>query len=485
VSLPAPPAIASAPAPPSRRFAPVLPVSTLSSALPVPLMSAVPVRTRFSTLAPSAWLIELSTVSVPWLASFAHRVAGVVDDIGVVAGAARHRVGPGAAVEAVRPGVAGQHVVERVAGAVDVGGAGQDQVLDIGAERVAERALDRVGALVRELAHRVAGVVDDIGVVAGAARHRVGPGAAVEPVRPAVAGERVVERVASAVDVGGPGQDQVLDMGAERVAERALDRVGALVRELAHRVAGVVDDIGVVAGAARHRVGPGAAIEPVRPAVAGERVVERVAGAVDVGGPGQDQVLDIGAERVGERALDRVGALVHQFDHRVAGVVDDIGVVAGAARHRVGPGAAVEAVRSAVAGQHVVERVAGAVDVGGAGQDQVLDIGAERVADRALDRVSALVHQLRHRVAGVVDDIGVVAGAARHRVGPGAAVEAVRPAVAGERVVERVAGAVDVGGPVRTRFSTLAPSAWLIELSTVSVPWFTSSTTVSPALSTT
>jgi hypothetical protein len=58
---------------------------------------------------------------------------------------ARHRVGPGAAVEAVRPGVAGQHVVERVAGAVDVGGAGQDQVLDIGAERVVDRALDRVG----------------------------------------------------------------------------------------------------------------------------------------------------------------------------------------------------------------------------------------------------------------------------------------------------------------------------------------------------
>ena len=35
------------------------------------------------------------------------------------------------------PRVAGEHVGERVAGAVDRAGAGQRQVLDIGAERVA------------------------------------------------------------------------------------------------------------------------------------------------------------------------------------------------------------------------------------------------------------------------------------------------------------------------------------------------------------
>ena len=98
--------------------------------------------------------------------------------------------------------------------------------------------------------------------------------------------------------------------------------------------------------------------------------------------------------------------------HHVAGVVDHVGVVAGAADHGVGAGAAVERVVAAVAGEDVGERVAGAVDVGAAGQGQVLDVGAERVADRRLHRVGALVERFRHHVAGVVDDVGVVAGAA-------------------------------------------------------------------------
>ena len=53
--------------------------------------------------------------------------------------------------------------------------------------------------------------------------------------------------------------------------------------------------------------------------------------------------------------------------------------------------------------------VAGAVDVAAAGQGQVLDVGAERVADRRLHRVGALVERLGHHVAGIVDDVGVVA----------------------------------------------------------------------------
>ena len=43
----------SAPAPPSSVLLPLLPVMTLASPLPVPLMLALPVRVRFSTLAPS------------------------------------------------------------------------------------------------------------------------------------------------------------------------------------------------------------------------------------------------------------------------------------------------------------------------------------------------------------------------------------------------------------------------------------------------
>ena len=69
----------------------------------------------------------------------------------VVAVAADQRVVAGAAVEDVVAGVAGDDVGERVAGAVDGGRSGQRQVLDVGAERVADAALHRVGALARQL----------------------------------------------------------------------------------------------------------------------------------------------------------------------------------------------------------------------------------------------------------------------------------------------------------------------------------------------
>ena len=75
----------SAPAPPLRMLAAPLPVRMLASALPVPLIAAAPVRVRFSTLAPSVKVTELCTVSVPPPARLDHLVAGIVDDIGVVA----------------------------------------------------------------------------------------------------------------------------------------------------------------------------------------------------------------------------------------------------------------------------------------------------------------------------------------------------------------------------------------------------------------
>ena len=168
-------------------------------------------------------------MSVPCAGRLGHHVAGRVDHIGVVAGAAAHGVVAGAAVQHVVAGaaaehvvaaVAGQRVVEGVAGGVDGAGAGQRQVLDVGAERVADARLHRVGAFAWPLpspCRRAAS--DHVGVVAGAADHGVVAGAAVEHVVAGVAGERVVERVAGGVDVAGAGQRQVLDIGAERVAD--------------------------------------------------------------------------------------------------------------------------------------------------------------------------------------------------------------------------------------------------------------------------
>ena len=79
---------AVSPPPPLRALLPVLPTMMLARSLPVPLMLAEPVSSRFSTLAPSVNETLLPTVSVPCPACLDHRVAGIVDDIGVVAGAA-------------------------------------------------------------------------------------------------------------------------------------------------------------------------------------------------------------------------------------------------------------------------------------------------------------------------------------------------------------------------------------------------------------
>ena len=63
----------------------------------------------------------------------------------------------------------------------------------------------------------------------------------------------------------------------------------------------------------------------------------------------------------------------------------------------------------------------------------------ERVVDAGDDRVGALAHGLVHHVAGIVDEVGVVAGAAGHGVGTGAAVQRVVAGAADQRVVAGVA----------------------------------------------
>ena len=120
-------------------------------------------------------------------------------------------------------------------------------------------------------------------------------------------------------------------------------------------------------------------------------------------GARHDQVLDMVAKRPADRRLDRVDAalvlaVLIDLDHGVASIVDHVSVVARTAVHRVGARPAIQRVvaapafqlvGSSIARHDVVEAVADAVDVTRAAQDQVLDIGAEPVADICMDRVSA------------------------------------------------------------------------------------------------
>ena len=379
---------------------------------------------------------------------FDDHVAEVVHQVGVVARAAGQGVGPGTAIQDVVAGIAAQHVGHRIAGARQVFGAGEFQVLEVVRQRQRGIGAHRVVAAVGRFHDDVAGVVDDIGVVAQPAGQRVGPDTAVEHVVAIVAGDGVGGGVAGAADVGRAGERQHLETLAEAVAGVGDDRVAPAAGggALHDDVAAVVHPVGVVAGAAGQGVGARAAIQHVGTGIAGDLVVEFVAGAGDVGAAGQHQVLEVAPQRVAQGRDHGVGTAVGVFSHHVAGVVDHVGVVAPAAGHRVGALAAVQHVPAGVAGQGVVQLVAGAVDAGGPGEQQVLQVVAQRVGDGRAHRVAALGGDFGHHVAHVVHHVGVVARAADQAVGTRAAVEAVAAAVAGDLVGQAVAGGVDVAG---------------------------------------
>ena len=91
--------------------------------------------------------MTLLTVSVPSPACLDHHVADIVDDIGIVAGAALHRVGALAAVEDVGAALPVRMLASMLPVAVDRAGPGEGEVLDIGAEREADAAHDHVDAV--------------------------------------------------------------------------------------------------------------------------------------------------------------------------------------------------------------------------------------------------------------------------------------------------------------------------------------------------
>jgi hypothetical protein len=228
-----------------------------------------------------------------------------------------------AAVEVVRAFVAGDDVGEVVAGAADGAGAGQErQVLDEGiGQRVVDRALDRIRAAAGDLDHAVRAVVDEVGIIALAALEDVGAALAVEHIRAIVADEVVDAAAAGGVDRAGARKRNVFD--ADKCRQRQIDGDGRLhgiagvATGLADLVGGDIDDIGVVAGAAREAVRAGAADQRIVAAVAVQRVgsgraddlVGRaVADEVDSRGPEERVVLDEGRPAV-SATVERISSV--------------------------------------------------------------------------------------------------------------------------------------------------------------------------------
>src|SRR6185436_3298941 len=105
------------------------------------------------------------------------------------------------------------------------------------------------------------------------------------------------------------------------------------------------------------------------------------------------------------------------------GTFDHVGIVAEPAQHRVVGGSAVQHVVADVAGEDIGQPIARGIDVGTAGQGQILDIGSQSVGRRGEDRVCTLVVRLGDQVGRAVHKVGVVASAAIGLVGPSAADE--------------------------------------------------------------
>ena len=243
--------------------------------------------------------------------------------------------------------------------------------------------------------------VDSIGVVADAPAHGIGARAAIEGVVARVTGQDVGQGVSGRIDVRRPGQRDVLDAGL--VGARSgeghgrIDEIRPCIRgELNDHVAGVIDGVGIVAGAPGHGIGARAAIEDIVSRIAGQVVGQCIAGRVDVRGPGERDVFDtvlVGPRgRKGHRRVDKVGSGIRRpLDHDIGGAVDVEGVIANTSRHRVVSRSPIQRVVAGATTQRIVapgttQAVAEAVArdrVIARGTGDVLDV-AELVGESAI-----------------------------------------------------------------------------------------------------
>ena len=171
-------------------------------------------------------------------------------------------------------------------------------------------------------------------------------------------------------------------MGTQSPGDGADHRIGAAVGILTDTISGP-DHIGIVAGSTR---------EHIDPTIAGEHVVERIAGPVQIGRAGEGQVLHMGAQRVGHAALHRIDAFVGQFSHDIARHIDHVGVIVGPTHHGIGPGAAIKQVMALPASQRIVAGQSGQAIVASS-PDQDVDAGGpdQRLRERAGDDEGKLV----------------------------------------------------------------------------------------------
>ena len=205
-----------------------------------------------------------------------------------------------------------------------------------------------------------------------------------------------------------------------------------------------LEDIAVVAQTACQSIVAFAAGQPVRAIIACQRVVQAVAGSINVSRTGQGEVLQMVAQGVAESRHHGVQPRVGAFVDRVQRI-HPIGIVPTTARQHVGTQAAVQGVGRHIAHDHVTLVVARAVDGVDASEHQVFSIGSQGQRDAAAHCVGALAFGFHHHIANVVHQIGVVAFAAGEDVGTAASIQHIVACQAKELVVVVIAHQQVVG----------------------------------------
>ena len=139
---------------------------------------------------------------------------------------------------------------------------------------------------------------------------------------------RLPQTVAVALQVGTALQEQVfyvrrqLEMGCRE------DRVDAFARRSRSLIAAIVDEVEVVAGPTEHDVGPASPSRRLLPVLPVMRVGLGCCRSLQIGAPQQGQVFDVRRQPQMRRRIDGIDALIGVLDDQIAGMVDDVGVVA-------------------------------------------------------------------------------------------------------------------------------------------------------------
>ena len=220
--------------------------------------------------------------------------SGLINDIGIVAGATDQGIQTAQSIKNVVAGVAGQHIVLTIAEGIDVGIAAEFEIFQVVAQRPADRCAYGIYFTSEGtgLTDDVGCIVDHIGVVASATDQGVDAGVTVENIVAGVACDYVIRCVAIAIDIGIGQQRQILHILA--VVQQAETGRREYRVDLAGRVAGfnnivvaAVDVVSVIAGTAIHRVVTCSAIEDVIQVIPAQYVVEvRANGIFDFGAIG-------------------------------------------------------------------------------------------------------------------------------------------------------------------------------------------------------